>query len=159
MTRSFLPDTGSEGLLYLGGTRRAVGQLPQRGALVPHTLAQSKLRVLYGVSVLCLCWQRQQAVSLDSLLKNRGCAQTLSISTQGSDSNPGAHRNTAGVCFSLCCGSGKLPLTPSVPRDSFAVVGSFPTQSPCPSSWDLLEVGAGPCTLTAFPSGMFSGAA
>lgn len=67
-----------------------------------HTLAQSKLRVLHGVSVLCLCWQRQQAVSLDSLLKNRGCRQTLSIATQGSDSNPGgAQKRVRGLLRSL----------------------------------------------------------
>lgn len=117
-----------------GGTGRAVGQLPQRGALVLHTLAQSKLRVLHGVSVLCLCWQRQQAVSLDSLLKNRGsgrntqhrhpgqrlqrrwCAETRQGSASGSAAalgnfpSPPVSQRTALWCW-VCSPRG--PLVPA----------------------------------------------
>lgn len=32
------------------------------------------------------------------------------------------HRNASGVSFSLCCSSGKLPLTPNVPMDSFVLL-------------------------------------
>lgn len=48
------------------------GSLPHWGALVVHRFSQWNLMVLHGVLMVYFSWQRQQAISLGSLLKTRG---------------------------------------------------------------------------------------